>query len=111
AAPYYNLLDPHVQDAMMHVADELIERYGAHRSMGGLSVQLSAKGYAQLPPLEWGLDDVTIERFTHETGIEVSAAGPERFAARYTSLTGEHADAWRDWRCRRVVDFYSRLAA
>ncbi len=110
-APYYNLLEPRVQQAILRVASELVERYGQHRAFGGLALQLSAKGFAQLPPLEWGFDDATMARFARDTGIELTATGPERFAARHAAMSGEHADAWREWRAARVTDFYAQLAA
>ena len=49
-APYYNLLDPRVaaSDAQASSA-KLAARYAAHPSFGGLALQLSADGYAQLP--------------------------------------------------------------
>jgi hypothetical protein len=106
----YNLLDPRVQQAVVHVVDELVARYGHHRSFAGLAVQLSARGYGQLPPLEWGLDDATVGRFERETGLRLAAAGPGRFAARRVLLTGEHAAAWRAWRAARVSQFYEQLA-
>ncbi|HWA98433.1 MAG TPA: hypothetical protein VG713_08070, partial [Pirellulales bacterium] len=48
-APYYNPLNPRVQEAMLDVVRELVARYQHHSSLAGLAVQLSADGYAQLP--------------------------------------------------------------
>lgn len=110
-APYYNLLDERVQGALLDLARELVQRYGQHASLAGMAVQLSASGYGQLPGLEWGLDDATIAQFERETGIHLSDEGPNRFAARRAALTGEHVDAWRDWRAARVTKFYQRLAS
>jgi hypothetical protein len=110
-APYYNLLDPRVQQAMMRIVAELLERYNHHPALAGVAVPLASGGYAQLPPLEWGLDDATIARFEADTGCVLDAQGPNRFAARHAQLTGPHADAWRTWRAARVWEFYNRLAA
>ncbi len=110
-APYYNLLDPRVQQAMLEVVREIVERYGAHPAFGGLAVQLTSDGYTQLPTLDWGLDDATIDRFSRDTGIQLGAPGPNRFAARHAAITGQHADAWRTWRTTQVADFYNRMAA
>ncbi len=109
-APYYNLLDDRVQQAVENVVREIVERYGHHPSLAGLAVQLSGDSFAQLPGLEWGLDDHTITQFEHDTGIQLSADGPNRFAARRAQLLGEHRDAWRAWRATRVTQFYHRLA-
>lgn len=110
-APYYNLLEPRVQQAVLKVVRELVERYGHHAAFAGLSIQLSANGYAQLPPLDWGLDDATIAHFEHDTGIQLDASGPNRFAARHALLTRDHADAWRQWRTERIAEFYAQIAA
>lgn len=110
-APYYNLLDQRVQEALVDVVRELVQRYGHHRSLAGVAVQLSAAGYDQLPGLEWGLDDATVAQFERETGIQLDDDGANRFAARLAALTGEHADAWRSWRAERVTHFYGRLAS
>jgi len=110
AAPYYNLLEPRVQDAMLRVVGELTQRYGHHPSFKGLAIQLSASGYAQLPPLEWGFDDATLSRFTQETGIVIPAQGAQRFAARHAALTQEYAEEWCSWRAARLADFYRRVS-
>jgi hypothetical protein len=110
-APYYNLLDDRVQRAMLDVVRDLVDRYGHHRSLAGLAVQLSGNGYAMLPGLEWGMDDATIARFERETGIQLPDNVPNRFAVRHALLVGEHAEAWRNWRAARVTTFYRQMAA
>ncbi|MCI0333223.1 MAG: hypothetical protein L0228_08380 [Planctomycetes bacterium] len=110
-APYYNLLEPRVQQAVLQVVQELVDRYGKHTAFAGLAIQLSANGYGQLPPLDWGLDDATIARFERDTGIALAADGPNRFAARHALVTRDHAEAWRAWRTERVAAFYSKIAA
>ncbi len=109
-APYYNLLDPRVQQAMLGVVSELVDRYGHHPSLAGIGIQLSAHGYAQLPPLDWGLDDATVSRFERDAGVQVAAAGPNRFAARHASIVRDHAEAWRAWRAAQVTQFYQQMA-
>jgi len=109
--PHYNLLDDRVQRAMLEVVRQMVARYGRHPSFASLAVQLSGRGYAMLPGLEWGLDDTTIEHFERDTGIRLRDDGPDRFAVRHSLLMGEHADAWRAWRAARVTQFYEQLAA
>jgi hypothetical protein len=109
-APYYNPLDERVQRAILGVVHDLVDRYGRHSAFAGVAVQLSGNGYAMLPSLEWGLDDATITRFEHDTGIRISDAGENRFAARQALLTGEHANAWRSWRAAQMTNFYRQLA-
>jgi hypothetical protein len=109
-AAYYNLLDPRVQQAVLRTIRELLERYGSHDALGGLALQLSSDGYAQLPTPEWGLDDATVARFENETSIQIRGAGPNRFAARHAALNGPHAQTWRAWRAAQVTRFYQQLA-
>jgi len=108
-APYYNLLDPRVQEAMLKVAREVISRYAEHYSFGGLALQLSAEGYAQLPGDDWGYDDQTIARFQQETKSRVPGTGPQRFAARAKYLSGPGRALWLQWRAGVVADFHRRL--
>jgi hypothetical protein len=111
-SPYYNLLEPRVQKAMLKVAGELIERYAHHESFGGLAIQLSADGYAQLPGPDWGMDDVTIARFQQATRLKVPGTGPSRFAERAGFLSGEkYRRLWLQWRAGEVSRFYHRLHA
>jgi hypothetical protein len=109
-APYYNLLNPRVQEAMLQTAHDMVARYGRHAALGGLAVQLSGDGYAQLPPLDWALDDTTIVRFQQSTGVMIPNAGPDRFRARAAALLNEHSDQWRTWRAAIISDFYAKLA-
>ncbi len=115
-APYYNVLNGRVQEAMLNVLRELVKRYSHHPSFAGVAIQLSADGYAQLPPLPtrqfdpaWGLDDETIGRFQKATGIHFSAEGPNRFDKRFQQLASPQVEsAWLTWRAEQVAAFYRR---
>ncbi|MEN6452269.1 MAG: hypothetical protein ABFC96_17395, partial [Thermoguttaceae bacterium] len=110
-APYYNVLDPRVQQAMLGVLREVSSRYAGHPAFAGLAVRLSADGYAQLPSPDWTLDDATISRFEHDTGLRVPGEGTQRFAQRATFLADPaHRQLWLQWRCCQVTDFYRRVA-
>ncbi|MGA2621526.1 MAG: family 10 glycosylhydrolase [Thermoguttaceae bacterium] len=111
-APYYNTLDPRVQEAMLNVVRELVERYARHPSFAGLALRLSGDGYAQLPGPDWGLDDDTMARFARETGLSVPGEGPGRFAARAAFLAAEaHRGPWLQWRAAACHRFYLQLRA
>jgi uncharacterized lipoprotein YddW (UPF0748 family) len=110
-APYYNLLDPRVQEAMKNVVAELVNRYGHHPSLAGVAVQLSGNGFAVVPGLEWGIDDMTIARFERDTGIEIPSNERSRFSNRQALLQADHAEAWRSWRAANVTNFYRQLSA
>jgi hypothetical protein len=109
-APYYNPLNADVQAAILGVVDEVLTRYAEHSSFGGLALQLSADGYAQLPGLAWGFDDQTVAQFEAETGIKISAPETRRYAARAQALLGTHRKAWAQWRGARMADFHRRLS-
>lgn len=116
-APYYNTLDPRVQEAMLAVIREIAARYGQHPSLVGIALQLSAYGYAQLPGPEWGLDDVTIARFERQTGVRLPAvAGPERYQRRLEALaplgpdgTRQWRREWLQWRATQMGRFYRQV--
>ncbi len=109
-APYYNVLHPRVQQAMLRVVDELVTRYGRHPSFDGLALQLTEAGYAVLPGAEWGFDDDTIARFQQQTGIRVpQAKGLKRFARRAEFLLGPQRAAWLEWRADVLTNFYRQI--
>ncbi len=109
-APYYNVLDPRVQDAMLAVVRELVGAYGHHRSFAGLAIQLSGRGYAQLPGPEWGMDDATIARLGRDTGWRLPGSGPERVAERAKFLAGhQNRRRWLQWRAEQLNRFYRRV--
>lgn len=110
-APHYNPLDPRVQQAIALRLLELNKRCAAHPCFAGLSLQLSAEGYAQLPGLDWGYDDRTIARFEQETGVTLGAQGPQRYAQRAAQLTGPHRKVWQQWRAEQLTRFYALVAA
>jgi hypothetical protein len=105
-APYYNPLDPRVQAAMLAVIKELVSRYAGHPSFGGLALELSGRGYAQLQGAEWGLDDTTISRFERATGVRLpSTDRPQRIEA----LLARHRTAWVKWRAAEMTALYVRI--
>jgi hypothetical protein len=119
-APYYNVLHPRVQEAMLAVVRELAGAYGSHPSFAGLGLQLSAHGYAQLLGPAWGVDDATIARFVRDANLRVPGEGPGRFAERARFLNGQgRGDAaadrvhkeWLDWRAAQLSRFYRRVQA
>jgi len=108
--PYYNLLNPNVQNAMLDVVRELVARTAMHPSFGGIAVQLSPEGYAMLPEEFWGLDDDTIARFSRDTRITVHGEGPDRFTARAEFIRANCLKQWLQWRADQVTAFYRRMA-
>lgn len=107
--PAYNPLDPRVQQAMLQVTQELIDRCQGHASFAGMGINLSADGFAQLPSGDVGFDPVTVERFLKQL--------PEEFTPPETTspeevigwIQNEHRDDWLKWRARNLGDFYERM--
>lgn len=110
-APYYNPLDSRVQQAIIDVVRELLQRYAAHDSLRDVAVQLSGTGYLQLPGLDWGYDDATVARFEKETKLKVPD-GPEqqKYSRRHEFLTGPARQQWIRWRCEQLSAFHRKLA-
>jgi len=109
--PYYNLLNPRVQDAMLGVLKEVMGRYAQHPSFAGIAVRLSANGYAQLPGPDWGMDDATIAQLQRDTRMQVPGSGAQRFAERAAFLTaaqGAGRRIWLEWRAAQLAKFYRR---
>jgi hypothetical protein len=108
-APYYNPLDPRVQNAVLDVVRELVERYRRHPSYRGIALEVDRTGYLQLPGAEWGYDDATIARFQQDTGVKIDG-GKDRYQRRHELLSGEDRSLWIGWRCRELAKFHRRLA-
>jgi hypothetical protein len=107
--PYYNPLNPRVQEAMLAVVGELLKRYADHPSFSGVALELSPETYTHLPGDLWGLDDATIAQFERETKVRIPHHGPDRFAARAAFLSGEGRSAWLGWRAKILSGFYTRI--
>jgi hypothetical protein len=109
-APYYNVLHPRVQQAMLRVVRELVARYGAHPAFGGVALELSSWGYTVLPGPEWGMDDHTIGRFLRDTGLTIPARASRQSADRAAYLLGPQRALWLSWRAAALRDFYRGVA-
>ena len=109
--PAYNPLSPAVQQAMQRVVLELGQRYGQHRSFGGVAIQLGPQTYAQLPDASWALDDTTLRQFaSDEAAVAAAVRGRDRQVVT-AYLAGEGRESWLDWRARKLADFYRDTAA
>lgn len=105
-APYYNPLDPRVQNAMLELLRELVERYSEHEALAGVAIVLSADGYAQLPGVEWGLDSETLARFARETRAELP---PDLEARRKVVLEEPLRGQWITWRAQTIGQALHRM--
>lgn len=101
-AVQYNPMNRQVQEAMLGVVQEIVQRYRHHPSFAGLMIGSSDNSYALLPGDEWGLDDHTIGRFSRDTGIQVPGEGESRFTERANFVRGQHRESWLTWRAKQV---------
>ncbi|QDT26572.1 family 10 glycosylhydrolase [Gimesia panareensis] len=110
-APFYNPLNPRVQAEIVKVFSELVDRYQKHSSFQGVAVQLSLNGYLQLPGLDWGYDDATVNAFTRETGVRIPRfAESHKYEKRYQYLTTTALPQWTEWRCQKIRTLHEQLA-
>ncbi len=110
-SPGYNVLSPRVQQAVLDVTRELVERYKMHPSLVGVAFELSPDSFVQLPGIEWGYDRDTIRRFERTTGTRVPhAAGKDGPQEAYQFLTTTARPEWVRFRCAEVARFHRKLA-
>ncbi len=110
-APYYNPLNSRVQEAMLAVISEVVDRCAKHSSFEGIAIQLAADGYAQMPGAEWGYDEDTLARFERETRVDLGPSGADELPRRVALLAGRYRDTWLQWRAKTLSNFYRRAAA
>jgi len=113
--PYLNPVHPEVQQWVVDLVSELANRYKDSAAFSGLAIRLmswSFSSWQAFPSIHWGYEDYTINLFEKETGIKVSvsSAGSERFKQRYDWLIQNHYNEWVGWRCKKIQDFYTKLA-
>ena len=106
SGPYYNPLDPRVQQAIRRVVVELVDRYRQSPSFGGIAIRLSPDTYALFPDAMWGADRRTVERFDAETGAGVSHGDRDSWQE---PLQGAKREAWLAWRAEKLAEFYRQL--
>ncbi len=126
----YNLLHPVVQEAMLNVVREHVQRYGNHASFGGVSIILDPESCAVLSPrsaLGMEIDDVSFTQFLADLPDALRAEIPpellhahlrerdltKQMAARSEFLRSHppFLESWLRWRTEQVRQFYARMAA
>ncbi|MDO4586112.1 MAG: hypothetical protein Q4C95_02325 [Planctomycetia bacterium] len=122
--PYYNILHPLVQETILNIVREIVARYGQHRSFGGIAIQLSTNGFAQLPDdIFYGMDDETITRFARETNLQenlltekkvsieefLTISGLKKYRFRAQFIKEYCQEEWIKWRSETVHQFYEKV--
>jgi Glycosyl hydrolase-like 10 len=108
-APFYNLLDQRVQDAMRRAVMDLTRRYRNHTSLGGVAIQLTTDSYAQLPDETWGCDAATVALFVREQKLQMPPFSPEETASRWQWIEQHALEQWITWRAQRITTFYEQV--
>ena len=109
-APYYNLLDPRVQDAVLEVLRELVERRRGTRRSAGWRSGSRPTATCAVARARNGSGRRHDRRFEHDTNFHVPGEGRERFATRAAYLLGDaHREAWLQWRADQCHRFYRRV--
>ncbi|MEC7695755.1 MAG: family 10 glycosylhydrolase [Planctomycetota bacterium] len=101
----YNPLHADVQQELLQIVREMIDRYGAHPSFAGLAVDLSGRGCTVFPGPAWGRDPMTYQQFldTRENVLTTADTnGPDAV---------DEERAWLEWRANRLGEFHSKLSA
>jgi hypothetical protein len=110
--PRYNILSPRVQRAILDAAREVVDRYSAHASFGGVAFELGVDSFLQLPGIEWGYDPETVRRFEQAARVPVPRPGrnESQSQAVYRFLTTTARREWARYRCSEVARFHRQLA-
>lgn len=119
--PYYNVLHPETQRAVLAVVDELAARCASSEAFAGIALDVGAGGWLALPDdVYFGMDDATIARFVRESNLQakLEARGDRRvqellFAkdragrrARAEFIRDVCLKDWLEWRADAAAAFY-----
>ena len=106
--------DPQVQEEILSVADDLVEKYGDSPAFMGVNFMVYP-GWGN-PSFGWGEErdygDFAIAAFEKDTGIKVPVdpKDPERFAKRKEFLNSEQMkEKWIGWRCGKVREMLLKV--
>ncbi len=102
--PRYNPLNARVQEEIVAVVREIVNRYGHHSAFAGLAIQLDGQSQLVFAGDRWGYDADTLADF--ETAVQVKLPPREQLE---TIFSGSPRLAFLDWRASELSKFYMRL--
>jgi hypothetical protein len=110
--PNFNPLGGEAQAQFTRLVDEMLALYGDLPAFKGICFHLTQHSILWFGTLEAGYNDCNVERFEAETAVRipVDRRDPLRFNKRYRWLMQSAREAWIDWRCRAIHDYYASLA-
>jgi len=109
--PQLNVLHPLYQERLAAIIGEMCTRWGKSPAFQGVQLHLGFESSFWMGDIRFGYDDFTIGLFEKDTGLKLPAfTGDDRYAQRYDWLMQQQRTEWVGWRCRKVTQFYTRLA-
>lgn len=112
--PIFDPIHPKVQERILALVDEILERYGDLPAFGGLQFLLRHDTFLWFGSLNLGYGDYDVNLFEEETGINVPGDPPDsdRFQKRCAFLTqGDPTirERWINWRCQKIDDLWMKI--
>ena len=112
--PNFNIAHPDVQAYILGMVDELVAQGARHPSFKGLCLHVPRHPLLSWGGIESGYNDYCIDAFRAATGIDVPAdrSDPLRGKA-YADWLKAHPgemEAWLDWRCGVLAEFWGEIA-
>ncbi len=109
--PMFNPLHPVVQEAILGLVKEIVDRYGRFPAFKGISFNMWHATILWFGSIHAGYDDYTVGLFEKETGIPVpvDSKAPDRFSKRYDFLTYVCRPAWIAWRCSKIRQLLCKI--
>ena len=110
---YYNISHPAVQKRLTEEFDQIVAECAEFASFKGVSIDL----FNQINVMWWGSEkagynDYSIDMFRKAKNVAVPELTGTFRGKEYAKWLRANAwEAWLDWRCDVVTDFYARLAA
>ncbi len=101
----YNPLDADVQNEILQIVRELVDRYGEHPSFAGLAIDLSGQGCTVFPGSDWGRDPETYQQFLKDWAKNDQANEGSNAPETFDKEAG-----WLEWRASRLSEFHGRIA-
>jgi hypothetical protein len=109
--PRFNPLHPLYQERLYAIVADFCRQFGTSKALQALQLHLVYESPFWFGSLEWGYDGFSVSRFREETATPVpDFSGANAPAQRYEWLMAQAREPWLDWRCRRLTEFYARLA-
>lgn len=111
--PVYSVFHPETQRRIRENLRDLLAELGGHPSFRGVCLNLNYRDSLWWGGLGSGYNDHCIEAFEKTTGIvvPVDRKDLDRGAKYAAWLKANARDAWVDWRCDVLTEFYRRLDA